>query len=478
MYEVSFLLFLKHLILNILVPFLPWLLFIWIFYGNKFKWFLLYLIAWFLWVWVVGFSLLNIQFIHFWVWISEYFVVLWLLLLIFFLKVCIKKQKIKYYIQTLKVENIISPIKKSFLSLSITEKAFTVVILVYTIYFVFISGMFDFNLPTYAVDSFLNWNNATFNIYLDWWIKLFGEETEILWKWRLWYPIQMPTYKALILRFAWVSDIYVNMRQWLVFLFGLFFIFSVTFEKTKNVFKSILPIWLIISLPLMFFHAFEWYMDFPLIMYCVILAWLFYQYLETKDFDHLSLGLLFWFIASNIKNDGLIVFFPWLLMALFIVLCLNKKLKFTIKWFFKDRNNLWKSIWYFIYFLIPFVIVKIINWFGFNQAAYRKSWMWWADKAHREIFPFFKQIFLKEDNYNLILIILLLILLAWFMKKRKSYNDALFLLAWLITFLILIAVFLFTINYNFLLDQTAVNRVFMMCFIIVLAFSWFLIDEK
>ena len=479
MFEISFLLFLEHLLLNIVIPFIPWLLFLWIFYGTKIRWILLYLLSRFVWVWVVAFSLLNIQFIHFWIWIVEYLIILWILLIAFVIKILVKKQSIQDYINILKLKNIFPEIKTSFKSLSLTEKIFTLILSAFFLYFVCISGIFNFNLPTYADDSFGNWDKPAYNIYTDWWISLFWDESEILWRWRLWYPIHIPAYKALISNFAWwINDVYFNTWQRLVFLFWLLFILSVTFNKTKNVFKSILPIWLIISLPLVFFHSFEWYMELPSIIYCIICVRLFYRYLEDKDFDYLSLWLLFWFIISYIKNDGFVVYFPWLLFALFIVICLKKELWLTIKWFFKDKNNLLKSIWYFIYFFIPFLLVKSIHWLGFNQAAWETSWIWLSNNIHREIFSQFPHIFFKMDNFNLVLIVLLFILIFFIVKKQRKENKSLFLYAWIAVFLILIAVFLFTDNYRFVMDQTTVNRVFTTSFILILWFSWFLLNDK
>lgn len=479
MFETSFLLFLKYFLLNIFIPFIPWLLFLWIFYGNKFRWMLLYLLSRFVWVWVVAFSLLNIQFIHFWLWIIEYFIILWALIVVFSLKVLLKKQSFKDYINTLKLKNISSKIKSSFKILSLTEKIFTIVLSIFSLYFLCISGIFNFNLPTYADDSFWNRDKPAYNIYTDWWIKLFWDDSEILWRWRLWYPIHISAYKALISNFAWwVNDIYFNTWQRLVFLFWLLFIFSITFDKTKNIFKSILPIWLILSLPLVFFHSFEWYMELPSIVYCIICVRLFYEYLEDKDFDYLSLWLLFWFVISYIKNDGFVVYFPGLLIALFVVLCFKKNLRITIKWLFQDKNNLFKSIWYFVYFFIPFLFVKLIHWLWFNQAAWEASWIWLSSNIHREIFSQFPNIFFKMDNYNLVLIILLFILVFFIIRKQRKDSKSLFLHSSLAIFLILIAVFLFTDNYRFVMDQTTVNRVFTTSFILILAFSWFLLNDE
>ena len=479
MFETSFALFLKYLLLNILIPFIPWLLFLWLFYGTKIRWFLLWLLSRFIWVWVVAFSLLNIQFIHFWVWIAEYFIILWILLIAFVVKVLLKKQRFKEYIETLKIKNIILEVKSSFVKLSNVEKVFTIILSVFSIYFICISWIFSFNLPTYADDSFWNWNNPAYNIYTDWWVKLFWETGEILWRWRLWYPIHVPVYKALMSQFAGeINDIYFNTWQRLVFVFWLLFIFSITFNKTQNIFKSILPIWLILSLPLVFFHSFEWYMELPSIVYCIICVRLFYEYLEDKDFDYLSLWLLFWFIISYIKNDGFVVYFPGLLIALLIVLCLKKNLRITIKWLFQEKNNLFKSVWYFVYFFIPFLLVKIIHWLWFNQAAWETSWIWLSNNIHREIFSQFPHIFFKMDNYNLVLIILLFILVFFIIKKQRKNNKSLFLYSSLAIFLILIAVFLFTDNYRFVMDQTTVNRVFTTSFILLFWFSGLLLSDK
>ena len=219
-------------------------------------------------------------------------------------------------------------------------------------------------------------------------------------------------------------------------------------------------------------------MELASIIYCIICIRLFYEYLRNKDFDYLSLWLLFWFIISYIKNDGFVVYFPWLLFALLIVLCVKKDLLSTVKWFFKDRNNFLKSTLYLVYFFLPFLLVKIIHWLWFNQAAGEASWIWLSNNIHREIFSQFPHIFLNMDNYNLILIILLFILIIFIIEKQRKDNKSVFLYSSLTIFWILIAVFLFTDNYRFVMDQTTVNRVFTTCFMLVLGFSWILLSDN
>jgi hypothetical protein len=70
------------------------------------------------------------------------------------LKICCKKQSIKDYIGALRLKNVIPGLKSSFLKSSMTEKIFTLIMFIFSIYFVCITGVFNFKLPTYADDSF------------------------------------------------------------------------------------------------------------------------------------------------------------------------------------------------------------------------------------------------------------------------------------------------------------------------------------
>jgi hypothetical protein len=89
------------------------------------------------------------------------------LLIAFVIKTLVKKQSIKDYIYTLKLKNIFPEIKSSFQNLSLTEKVFTIIFSGFSVYFLCISGIFNFNLPTYADDSFGNWDKPAHNIYTD-----------------------------------------------------------------------------------------------------------------------------------------------------------------------------------------------------------------------------------------------------------------------------------------------------------------------
>ncbi|EKD24785.1 MAG: hypothetical protein ACD_80C00152G0004 [uncultured bacterium (gcode 4)] len=477
MFETWFLLLIKALLYNIVLPLIPGILFLWIFFGKKINGMLLYLLWWFIGAGVVAFSLFNLQFIHFWIGIGEYFLVLWLLIVIFVGILLYKKSSFKEYIPTLKIKNIFPQIKESFLGLSKIEKIFTWVGWISWIFLLIITFLHVTHFPTYADDSFQNWNGPAYNIYQDGGVKMFWEKTEILGRWRLGYPIYIPMYKATISKFLWgFNDIYINLWQWLVFFGMLLFIFTITFAKTKNIFHSILPIGLIAWLPLLFFHTSEGYMELPCAVYSILTIRAFWKFLEEKEYTYISLALLFWFMLSHIKNDWLLWYFAGILIAFVCILVVSKTLSSFVQWFLKDKPAILSSLFYFFFFLLPFLIVRSINNLWFNPVATNEWWIWFSQTTHWEIFSVFPSIFMKMDNYNVILIVLLL--LGWFLyTQKKNFNKYFLALSWSVIFIVFVLVFLFTENYAFVMNQTTVNRVFTMCFLIILSFSGILLHN-
>jgi len=474
MFEVSIFLLIKYIIINLIIPIISWILFLWIFFWTKFKWIIFYIISFFIWTWVIAFGLFNLQFFYFWIWILEYLFLNLLLIIILIWKIVIKKQRIIDYIENLKLTFNITELKKSYKNLNLVNKVFFIIWSIFISLFSLIWLLFTANFPTYSDDSFWNWHSPAINIYYDWWIKIFWDENEILWRWRLGYPIYISIYKALISDFNWVfNDIYINLWQFLWFILFLFFIFHITFKKTNNLFYSIIPLALICWLPLTFFHISEWYLDLTSALYSVFMIYFLYEFLENNGFDDLNLWILFWFILANIKNDWLVVYFAWTIIAFIIYLILSKKLVYIIKLFFKDKWSLFK-IWFFtFYFFLPFIFLKSYLWLWYNQAAWENSWVWLS--FHPEIFWVSPHIFLNQDNYNVILIFLVII---WIILYNRGKSYLFIWLSFLMIFIILIAVFLFTENYLWVMNQTTVNRVFTMTFIILFSFIWILLNEK
>lgn len=478
MFETSASLFFQWLLYNILLPIIPWIFFLRLFFGKKIKGLLLYILWRFLGVWVVAFSLFNLQFIHFWIGVWEYFWILWLIIILFIGKFIYKKEKLSDYISTLEIKSPIDQIKQSFISLSKTEKIFTIVSSIFTLIFLIVSFVHVNKFPTYADDSFWNRHRPVMNIIQDGWVKLFWAEDEILARWRLWYPIYIPIYKALVSDFMWwFNDIYINIRQRFILFWLLLFSTYFTRNKTKNIFYTVLPSALICALPLVYFHAVEWYMELASVTYAILMIWWLYEYIKSdyKNYHFVILSIICWWILSNIKNDWIVVYLPWIIIAFLLILVLDKKVNLFFKQLVQKNSIIW-FILSLIYFYIPFLFVKLYYWLWFNQAAWEASWMWISQTVHREIFNVIPSLFTKADNYNTIL---LLIIFAWYLYFTKLGKKEKFLIMTpLFILIILILVFLLTENYVFALNQTTINRVFTTTFIILLFFIPYLIGSK
>ena len=475
MFETWFFLLLQHLFTNVIIPIFTWILFIWILFWKKLKGFILYIISFFIWVWIISSSLFNLQFIYFWVWIFEYFIINIILIIILITKIFLKKQKTTSYIDTLKMHFSFEEIKKSFKKLTLSKKILSILSLVFVFWFSTVAFIFNSNFPTYADDSFGNWHTATINIHNDGWIKLFWKKEGILWRWREWYPIYIPTYKAFISKINWwFNDIYINLLQYLWFLFFIIFIFKITFEKTKNIFLWLFPLVLICGLPLVFFHSVEWYMELYSAIYSVFFIYFLHKFLEKNDYNNLVLWFLFWFFLINIKNEWLIVYFIWICFAFLTVLLLQKKLIKFFKELYQKHIYILKIFLSFCYISLPFFLIRFIYWLWFNPVKSEK-----LVSFHPEIFNYFPVIFIREDNYNISIIFIVLfsiILCIKYINFKKIYNLLFPYLSFLYIFIIFTLVFLLTDNYKWVLNQTTVNRVFTMSFVILFSFSWLFFD--
>lgn len=478
MFTTSIGLLLRSLLLNILLPRVAGILFVRLVFGTKRTWRLLHLLARFIGVGVVAHWLFNLQFIRFGVGVGEYLLLLAVLLAAMAIKLSVTKQSITNYLHTLRMSLVREEIKTSYTSLSRIEKILTRLAGWLSLGFVVTSFVFTSNFPTYADDSFWNRNRPIINILHDGGVHLFGAQDEILARGRLGYPIHIPIYKSLIAGLqGGYNDIYVSLFQRLCLLFAIGFISIVTWDKTKNILWTVLPAGLICSLPLVFIHTVEGYHDLPVTLYAVVALRFFYSYLKTRDLSFLTWGLLVGFILSYLKIEGLIIYFPAIVLTLLGILLREGTLWDRLKAFFTNKKSLLLTGGYLLFFLIPFQIVRIIHGLWFNPSSLESGEVL-DQTVHREIFKQFKPIFFQEDNYGVALIIVVfsLYMLVRFLKKRQ-YTAALLVVTPLVVFVLFTLVFLLTNNYQWVLNQTTVNRVYTMCFVILFAFIWVSLDE-
>lgn len=480
MLDTSLLLLLKALLINIIIPLVPGLLLIMALFRDKFQGMILYILSWFLGVWIISHRMFDLQFIHFGIGIKEYLLLIIILTLGIWMRLWNKtltRSQIKQSLKITKAEHI----RESFTTLSTIEKTLTIASLCFIVWFMINSFVHTISFPTFADDSFNNWHKPAVNVMYDGGVHIFGSTGEILWRTtRLGYPIHIPIYKAVIGKFmgGWY-DTYVNLFQWIGFLGIILLWYIITFSRTKSIFLSIIPWALICSLPLVFWHVIDGYHELPSTYYTILSMRLLFEYLEKQDRDYIILWSFFLWILSYIKNDGLAIYMPSIGLAFIIVLLIKGQFISFWKGLFSQAQQ-WISILIgIVLLLIPFSALKLYYWLGLNPTDAAAPGT--ESSPHREIFSQFSSIFFKENNYNIILILIVLIAIMTYQrfssKKAKNWNILLLLSVPLILFLLFTGVFLFTENYLWVMNQTTVNRVYTMCFIVILFFSSLIIHE-
>ncbi len=471
MFDISLFLLLQHVFLYIFLPLTPGVICIWILFGTRFRWVMLYIISWFVWFWVVSSFIYNLQIFRFGIWVSEYIVLLLLLIIWLILKIYFWDYALKKYASTLKCDIFCAGMRKSFMGLWKIQQVFSVSLGVYIFLFLLLWFAYNVSFPTYFDDSFGNWTLGAINMYFDGGYKVFGESDEILWKWwRINYPIYVSIFRALVADFSgfWY-EIYQNLFQYISFFLTVVFTFVISFKKTKDIFLSLLPAFFLTSIPLVFFHITDGYMDLASGLYSVFVIYFFYRFLKKYDYEYFTLWVLFGALLIGTKNDALVVYFPWIVFGFMAYLFFHQEIGKFLQGLF-TKNNMMKLIGIVIFFVFPPFFIRFYHGLALNPQAndgFENPAIW-----HPEIFTYFDDIFIWENNYNLILLLLPLLLL-----KFGRWRNSFILYSVMFIFAIFVAVFLFTSNYRWVLDQTTVNRAFMSCCVILVSFFTILYSD-
>lgn len=185
---------------------------------------------------------------------------------------------------------------------------------------------------------------------------------------RLGYPIHTPIYKAMIADFMGNRyDSYANIFQRLGLLYIVLLSFILSFEKSKNVFVSIIPAILLCGMPLVFWHAIDGYQELPSVYYAILAILFLYQFLEQEDASDLVLGTYFLWFLSYIKNDGFVIYMPGILIG-FTLVVLLKKQRASLRAKTRNKTTVTQLLIGIVLFLLPFLSIKQFYNLGFNQA--------------------------------------------------------------------------------------------------------------
>ncbi|HMY80344.1 MAG TPA: hypothetical protein PK048_00685 [Candidatus Absconditabacterales bacterium] len=355
------------------------------------------------------------------------------------------------------------------------EKIIGIVGGILTMIFILLTGIHHASFPNYGDDAFGNRQHPATNIYYDNGITMIGNTEEILGRGRLGYPIHIPLFNAQLHDMAGSRNhLYTDFWQRIGYIGVLLLSFLFVYQRTGKLFNALLGPICMSALPLVYFHVIDGYMELPSIYFTIIACMLFVDYLETKQRSYLLLSLLFVMFLPNIKNDGLIVYATGVIIAMIITLgwkeC-RKEYQHNL-----IRKNVLQVFIGGIFIFIPFALIKIIYGLGYNQAQGANSGIGISSTFHPEIFSIIPGLFYKFGNFGLIGLLFIWIIYNIGKSSKNSLSTyggrgrGFILLTCLILFIIINIVFYMTDNYQFVMNQTTVNRIYTNIFMILCCF--------
>ncbi|MBP6910866.1 hypothetical protein KBC03_04735 [Patescibacteria group bacterium] len=277
MFSTSIGLLLAHLAAYIILPLIPGIIAARIIIDDRLRGWLYYIMSWFLGVGVLSCGLFLLQFVRFGIDRLAYLILVVALVIILIIRIALTKITRKALRKTLRVSCKCDVRKGK----NKSHKIITVLLALYILIFAAVTFFFVTHLPSYADDSFGNRHLPVVNILYDGGVHIFGELGNILGRGRMGYPIMIPTMQAFISgALGGYNDIYINLFPRLSTILFCLFIGIYVYKKKQNFLLSLIGPALIISLPLIFTHTTQGYMDLLSALYTALAVVAFFERLH------------------------------------------------------------------------------------------------------------------------------------------------------------------------------------------------------
>lgn len=210
---------------------------------------------------------------------------------------------------------------------------------------------------------------------------------------------------------------------------------------------SLIFVWLFSTMPLPFYHAYNGYADLILSFYLLLAFVFLFYWLETQEKKQLLIAGIFFSCALFTKNDALIFTLAGFLIILIKLFIINKK-------FIAGLKNSALYLLAIILPLLPWLFIKIKYHLAFSNVDPGIAY-------HGEVWQNIYWALFLNNSFNIWWFAVIISLAANIIKIKKQNN---LILAWL--FLIfcfcgLTILYLFTEEYHFAVDNTALSRNFL-----------------
>lgn len=368
--------------------------------------------------------------------------VLWIIFILLFLNIILKT----------KIDFIDFDVKDEFISFPSWIKVWLFLFLIWLLAKLAFGFLSIVNVPTYQDDTFANWNIRTKIFYERESLVLDSTDKDYLWQWYKQYPLTPSLYRTYLMKFNWAwNEWLVNLPSLLFYVCALFLVFFSLLKETKKLKRAILWLVVLSSIPLYYIHWTNPYFDVFQSVY--FFSALYILYIFVRDRLPIMLPILFIGMLWYTKSEWMIIF-TTAVLSTYAARYLIKN-KFIVS---KDfLRLLFIIIWWVLIINLPFLVFKLSNWLWFwnGNANLAET----ALSLHTEIFPALYRALFLWWSYNLLFFAFIVFIVYDLLKKRIDKNITLWFMFWfLISFAIIIFVYLTTFTYQYVLDQTGINR--------------------
>ena len=235
---------------------------------------------------------------------------------------------------------------------------------------------------------------------------------------------------------------FINLIYYLFILFVIYYFI----RQYLSAFISLIFVWFFSTLPLPFYHAYNGYADLILSYYLLLVFIFLFYWLQKERQDKLLLAGVFFSSALFVKNDAIFIIAG--LLTIMLKLFLSKRK------FISQLKTAGIYLLVIILPLLPWLFIKIKYNLTFKNVEPGISY-------HGEVWRNIYESLFLSNSFNIWWFIVILSLALNFMKIKKQNN---LLLAWLFLILCLtglITLYLFTEEYRFAIDNTALSRNFL-----------------
>ncbi len=315
------------------------------------------------------------------------------------------------------------------------------------------------NIPSYFDDEKGNWNIKAKAIAQERVISTDPDNVAYLWGGGIKkYPFNFVLYKVYVTDFIghW-SDGYTGSITFIVFALTLLLVFT----SFKNPLHGLVASYLILSLPLVVWHAGASYFDLTYTCFYLLSLVFVMKYIEKNESIFLLVIGFLLYSAIFTKNEGMVLVVPavWLALA-------------TI--FYKKKKGYSSLLFVMVPLLlsIPHFIFRFIHNLALNPTSAEATYGF-----HSDALSLFYTYVTEWGSYNIFWFALVPFTIYLYKDLVKTEKLPITLsisaMGAMIAF-----IFTFSNNYQFLLDQTTINRTLLVFMIPTIYFYARIFDEK